>query len=166
MDPQGAQGGAAWLPDPSGRFDARYWDGSAWTTAVIRDGEADTDVVPQADAAERPPVPVPSYQNSSPLNRWTSLSPGEAMSRTGQLLVASGWSVTTMGANRMQGTVSVRRNPTLLGGLLYYAIVKLRPWTCQADISVAVEGAGARVAATCDPPAVEGLAAVLSQLPW
>jgi uncharacterized circularly permuted ATP-grasp superfamily protein len=88
------------------------------------------------------------------------------MSRTGQLLVASGWSVTTMGANRMQGTVSVRRNPTLLGGLLYYAIVKLRPWTCQADISVAVEGAGARVAATCDPPAVEGLAAVLSQLPW
>lgn len=166
MDPQGAQGGAAWLPDPAGRFDARYWDGSAWTTAVIRDGQVDTDSVPQAQAVEPPPIPVPSYQDSGPLNRWTSLPPGEAVNRTGQLLVVSGWSVTTTGANRLHGTVSVPREPSLLGGLLYYAIVKLRPRTCQADIFVAVEGQGARVSATCDPPAVERLTVVISQLPW
>jgi hypothetical protein len=166
VDPPGAQGGAAWLPDPEGRYDARYWDGNAWTTAVIRDGRVDTDAGPVATPGQQPRSALPSYQDFSPLNRWTSLPPSEAMSRTGQLMVVSGWSVTTTAANRLHGTVSVRREPSLLSGLLVYVIVKLRPRTCQADISVAVEGDGARVSATCDPPAVERLTAVLSQLPW
>jgi hypothetical protein len=27
-----------WHPDPSGRFDYRWWDGQAWTTRVARNG--------------------------------------------------------------------------------------------------------------------------------
>jgi hypothetical protein len=29
--------GAGWFPDPSRRFDLRYWDGSAWTEHVTKD---------------------------------------------------------------------------------------------------------------------------------
>jgi Protein of unknown function (DUF2510) len=30
---------AGWYPDPSGRFEMRYWDGSAWTEHVSRQGQ-------------------------------------------------------------------------------------------------------------------------------
>jgi hypothetical protein len=35
----------AWHPDPTGRFDHRYWDGRAWTDHVARDGVAQSDPV-------------------------------------------------------------------------------------------------------------------------
>ena len=35
----------AWHPDPSGRYDLRYWDGRLWTDHVSRDGEQATDPV-------------------------------------------------------------------------------------------------------------------------
>jgi hypothetical protein len=28
-----------WQPDPQGRFEARYWDGQAWTTLVVQNGQ-------------------------------------------------------------------------------------------------------------------------------
>jgi len=34
---------AGWLPDPSGRFDERYWSGTTWTDHVRRDGVPATD---------------------------------------------------------------------------------------------------------------------------
>lgn len=34
---------AAWYPDPSKRFDLRYWDGSEWTEHVARGGQQFTD---------------------------------------------------------------------------------------------------------------------------
>ena len=34
---------AAWYPDPSGRFELRYWNGSAWTEHVSRSGQQFTD---------------------------------------------------------------------------------------------------------------------------
>jgi Protein of unknown function (DUF2510) len=34
---------AGWYPDPSGRFEMRYWDGSAWTEHVSRQGQQFTD---------------------------------------------------------------------------------------------------------------------------
>jgi hypothetical protein len=36
---------AAWHPDPTGRYDQRYWDGALWTEHVVRDGEQSTDPV-------------------------------------------------------------------------------------------------------------------------
>ena len=35
----------AWHPDPTGRFDLRYWDGSLWTEHVTRGGDQATDPV-------------------------------------------------------------------------------------------------------------------------
>ena len=34
---------AAWYPDPSKRFELRYWDGSEWTEHVARGGQQFTD---------------------------------------------------------------------------------------------------------------------------
>jgi hypothetical protein len=34
---------AGWYADPSGRFELRYWDGTAWTEHVSRAGQQFTD---------------------------------------------------------------------------------------------------------------------------
>ena len=34
---------AAWYPDPSKRFELRYWDGAEWTEHVVRGGQQFTD---------------------------------------------------------------------------------------------------------------------------
>lgn len=34
---------AAWYPDPSQRFELRYWDGAEWTEHVARSGQQFTD---------------------------------------------------------------------------------------------------------------------------
>ena len=36
---------AAWLPDPAGRHEYRYWDGGGWTEHVSDDGDASTDPI-------------------------------------------------------------------------------------------------------------------------
>lgn len=35
-----------WFPDPSGRFDQRYWSGTVWTEHVTKDGVPGTDAPP------------------------------------------------------------------------------------------------------------------------
>jgi hypothetical protein len=45
----GASGLAAgWFPDPTGRFDQRYWSGSTWTEHVTRGGAPATDEPPSS----------------------------------------------------------------------------------------------------------------------
>jgi hypothetical protein len=47
--PQGALAGGApagWQPDPSGRFEQRYWDGASWTEHVSTGGVASSDPLP------------------------------------------------------------------------------------------------------------------------
>src|SRR4051794_30617176 len=34
---------AGWLPDPYGRFQQRYWDGSQWTAHVVTNGQQQVD---------------------------------------------------------------------------------------------------------------------------
>ncbi len=41
-----------WYPDPSGRFDFRYWDGETWTGHVSRAGDTSWDPPPGSEAAE------------------------------------------------------------------------------------------------------------------
>ena len=38
-----AVGPAGWYADPAGRFELRYWDGTAWTEHVSRGGQQSTD---------------------------------------------------------------------------------------------------------------------------
>ena len=37
---------AGWLPDPSGRYERRYWSGQAWTEHVTSDGVPGSDPPP------------------------------------------------------------------------------------------------------------------------
>jgi Protein of unknown function (DUF2510) len=37
---------AGWLPDPSGRYERRYWSGQAWTDHVTSDGVPGSDPPP------------------------------------------------------------------------------------------------------------------------
>ncbi|TIC83229.1 DUF2510 domain-containing protein [Nocardioides sp. GY 10113] len=59
---------AAWHPDPSGRHDLRYWDGSAWTDHVADDGEMSVsplDVPPEGEAPVAPPGPADEQSAAS-----------------------------------------------------------------------------------------------------
>ena len=37
--------GAAWYPDPTGRYEQRYWDGQGWTAHVVRGGVQASDPI-------------------------------------------------------------------------------------------------------------------------
>jgi len=56
MSDQGGTPEAGWHPDPHGRHEYRYWDGSAWTDQVSDGGVQATDPPgePEATAAEEP----------------------------------------------------------------------------------------------------------------
>ena len=44
-----------WHPDPTGRYERRYWNGSAWTEHVLRGSQESTDpIVPAPTPALRP----------------------------------------------------------------------------------------------------------------
>lgn len=132
MNPQAAPGRAGWLPDPTGRFDTRYWDGTAWTQAVMRDGQVDSDPVadsatgaetkpgghdPTAMAAGRisagvaSPPPEPQYPPVASTDRFTSLSPKDAQARVAQMLAMSGIVIQQSMPGRMDGTIELKREP-------------------------------------------------------
>ena len=50
---------AAWQADPTGRFEVRYWDGTAWTDHVSTNGVQQTDPV-MGDPAATPAVTSPA----------------------------------------------------------------------------------------------------------
>jgi uncharacterized protein DUF2510 len=47
---------ANWYPDPSGRAEARYWDGRMWTAHVVQQGRASLDPL---DGVQQPRTPGP-----------------------------------------------------------------------------------------------------------
>jgi hypothetical protein len=52
---------AGWQPDPFGRHEHRYWDGSAWTAHVSDAGVTSTDEpVPSPEGMPPPPPPTPA----------------------------------------------------------------------------------------------------------
>jgi len=63
---------AGWLPDPTGRHDHRYWDGSRWTEHVADAGVAATDpqgapdLPPPGAAAPGPSAAQPATTDPSP----------------------------------------------------------------------------------------------------
>ena len=86
---------AAWLPDPTGRFQYRYWDGSQWSASVSRQGSQETDVLtqpppplapPTAPLPPPPPRPDSTAGSAPPPPIWGSPSPGVPPSE------ASDWS--------------------------------------------------------------------------
>ena len=67
---------AAWQPDPTGRFQLRYWDGAAWTDHVSTNGVQQTDPVdgtPPPVTAARPVTAAPPAVSAAPARtrvRW------------------------------------------------------------------------------------------------
>lgn len=44
--PEGDRAGSGrWFPDPTGRSDRRYWDGTSWTDRITRRGLQETDSI-------------------------------------------------------------------------------------------------------------------------
>ncbi|HWW44670.1 MAG TPA: hypothetical protein VN180_06320, partial [Acidimicrobiia bacterium] len=59
---------AAWLPDPTGRFQYRYWDGTQWSSSVSRQGSQETDALSTQPAppAAAPAAPPPAIGWTDP----------------------------------------------------------------------------------------------------
>lgn len=55
-----------WYPDPAGRYEYRFWDGSDWTANVSRSGEQLTDPDGAPPRAEEPPPP-PIDKSATPV---------------------------------------------------------------------------------------------------
>src|SRR5919202_1517493 len=58
---------AGWHPDPVGRHEHRYWDGSQWTDHVADQGQMSTDPLQAAPPEETRPV-GPSMVNLPAIN--------------------------------------------------------------------------------------------------
>ena len=70
---------AGWQPDPSGKHDHRYWDGTGWTDHVADGGVAGTDPY-EASAAAEPTVvtPVASVEDTTASYPTATTPPGAA----------------------------------------------------------------------------------------
>lgn len=81
MAPRLSAGGqlAGWFPDPAGRHQYRYWNGTAWTDNVADNG------VPGTDPLDAPPAAVASSTVAgAPPGAWrTGASPGGPAPRAG-----------------------------------------------------------------------------------
>jgi len=71
---------AGWYSDPTGRFEQRYWDGSAWTGYAARGGAQTQDPVPGGMSAGPPPatssprgLDVPAASSSAGPSRSTKI---------------------------------------------------------------------------------------------
>lgn len=61
---------AGWFPDPFGRHEMRYWDGSLWTEHVATQGDQALDPPGAAPPVQTPPAPqTPSGWHPDPLDR-------------------------------------------------------------------------------------------------
>src|SRR5205809_5664520 len=61
-----------WLPDPSGRYEWRYWDGG-WTNRVANSAPG-TPAEPPAPATALPPLPTPAAAPSwDPAPTWNAV---------------------------------------------------------------------------------------------
>jgi Protein of unknown function (DUF2510) len=60
---------ADWYPDPVGRHQYRYWDGTSWTHHVADDGKASVDPLAQAPRKARSTTAVVESHDSKPSNK-------------------------------------------------------------------------------------------------
>jgi Protein of unknown function (DUF2510) len=121
-------GSAGWYPDPSGRYEFRYFNGQRWTSDVAVDGQRYVDQTPLAD----PVAPGPAAPPSGPAAiavvphppGVSAAAPGNAMAILSFLFglgaVALGWTpfLFVIGAGLgvaalVLGIVVLRRRPTV-----------------------------------------------------
>jgi hypothetical protein len=67
--------GPGWLPDPTGRFQYRYWDGTNWSASVSREGSTESDPIPgstQPPSMQAPPPLASPPRPSVPVAPWST----------------------------------------------------------------------------------------------
>jgi hypothetical protein len=187
MTTQAPPGQPNWLPDPTGRFESRYWDGTSWTQAVMRGGEVDTN--PQAepsaqdsgpsilpDPAAREETVMPHAAPPAASDRFTSLAAADAQARLSQMLPMAGVTVTQTTPGRIDGMLTVKSEPNvavlvvllilwILPGLIYW-YVKSRPVTQRFSLVFVPAATGTRISVQGGPKVMQGLVPVMGQLPW
>ncbi len=187
MSPQVPAGPPGWLPDPTGRFESRYWDGTKWTQAVMRGGEVDTDqeaepsmpgsgpsILPDPPAPEQTVMPHVAPPAAS--DRFTSLPAAEAQGRLAQMLPMAGGTVTQTTPGRIDGSLTIKGEPNvvvlvilllvwILPGLIYW-YVKSRPVTERFSLVFVPVATGTRISVQGGPKVMQGLVPVMGQLPW
>jgi Protein of unknown function (DUF2510) len=187
MSAQLSSGQPGWLPDPSGRFESRYWDGAHWTDAVMRGGqvESDPDGKPAASSVDAPippdpPLPrqavMPHAAPPAPTDRFTSLPAADAQTRLSQMLPMSGVTVTQVAPGRIDGMVTVKDEPNIvvlivlllvwiLPGLIYW-YMKSKPVTERFSLVFVPVATGTRISVQAGPKTMGRLVPVMGQLPW
>jgi hypothetical protein len=183
MTMQAPPGQPDWLPDPTGRFESRYWDGTSWTQAVMKGGQVDTDpeagpsgpsILPDPPAPEQTVMPHVAPPAAS--DRFTSLPAAEAQARLAQMLSMTGVTLTQTTPGRIDGSLTVKDEPNvvvlvvlllvwILPGLIYW-YVKSRPVTERFSLVFVPVATGTRISIHGGPKAMQGLAPVMGQLPW
>jgi hypothetical protein len=124
-----APGAAGWYPDPAGRFDNRYWDGSQWTTAVRRGEQVESDpdslpdslgngfvsaspaASPSSQASDQPPRPKvepPPFPHVNAGDRLTRLPVPEAQREVVRVLPLAGISVKGEQPGQVQAAVPMK----------------------------------------------------------
>ena len=186
MSAQAIAGQPGWLPDPAGRFESRYWDGTRWTQAVMRAGEVDTD--PEAEPSEPgpgpsilpdPPAPddtmMPHDAPPAPTDRFTSIPAAAAQARWSQMLPMMGVTVTQTTPGRIDGIVTVKREPNvvvlvilllvwILPGIIYW-LAASRPVSERFSVVFVPVATGTRISIQAGPKAMQQLVPVMGQLP-
>ena len=177
---------AGWFPDPSGRFEARFWDGGQWTGAVMTNGEVKSDS--GTDPAASPPLSVsaatgggggavvPPSPTPGRNERTTTLPPAEAQVRLVQALSMHGARIEMSGQGQIRATVDIKGKVSipLLGILLFFFVVPAivywvyaeRPQPHSVTFTIAACPQGSWVTASGDRPMQATIATVLAQLPW
>jgi hypothetical protein len=77
---------AGWYPDPTGRFDRRYWDGSVWTDFAARGGVQSQDPV----TGEASVGPLPEMSSPAGLGLPAATSAGPSRSTKVKVLWLAG----------------------------------------------------------------------------
>ena len=189
MSIQPPQGAGGWLPDPTGRYEYRYWDGASWTAAVMRAGQVDSDpdfvatlaavtaatpvappTPPSAPAAAQAPVP-------SPNDRLTSLPPEVAQERVSIQLSMLGFQPLQVGPGRIDAVAATKGQANgllvvllllvwIVPGIVYW-VVASRTTTHRVYLTFVPNGTGTRVGVQSSTPrGYQLIGPALTQLPW
>ncbi|AKU14763.1 DUF4041 domain-containing protein [Luteipulveratus mongoliensis] len=86
-----------WHPDPWGRYEYRWWDGSSWTNQVSRSGQVTQDEIDSAPAPDR------TTSTDQPSAAVHSSSPGGGATSSPALQVQSDVKVTAFNAKKVAG---------------------------------------------------------------
>jgi hypothetical protein len=183
MSSQVPQAPAGWFPDPLGRFESRYWDGRAWTSAVQRDGKVDSDpeaIPPDAAGSDHSKVEIPPGEAAAPpssaSDRETSLSPEDAQGRLAQMMAMSGITIRSSAPGRIDGYLAVKGQPNvvvaiillfvcLIPGILYLVFAS-RMVSHPVSVILVASGHGTRIAARGSAQVLQVISPLLGQLPW